>query len=187
MEERGGEGKARTYKGARGGEGRGGETGRGRVPRLLRFSPGSRGARIVTDKCAILSFLKISTISKVLSDAWKVGNFTDAQNGDDLPPSRVLYNVHTWNVVRRLPCLSLGISASDDAYRVKFGSPRLDLRRRCQQLSMHSAYEGDRQHCVEVDAELQTSRPRNRTSNDICTTYNIKQFIDFHTRKQNNI
>ena len=38
-EERGGEGKARTYKGAREGEGRGGETGRGRVPRLLRFPP----------------------------------------------------------------------------------------------------------------------------------------------------
>ena len=36
-----------TYKGR---EGKGGEgKGRGRVSRLLRFPPGSRGARIVTD------------------------------------------------------------------------------------------------------------------------------------------
>ena len=35
-----------TYKGR--GEGRGGEKGEGVSPRLLRFPPGSRGARIVT-------------------------------------------------------------------------------------------------------------------------------------------
>jgi len=54
-EVRGGEGREKDGKGGEGKwkgllirGGRGGEKGRGRVPRLLRFPPGPRSARIVT-------------------------------------------------------------------------------------------------------------------------------------------
>ena len=43
-----GEGKGNGGPSYKGREGRGGEKGEGGSPRLLRFPPGSRGARIVT-------------------------------------------------------------------------------------------------------------------------------------------
>ena len=48
MKGRGREMEGLLITGREGGEGRGGEKGRGRVPPVITVSPGSRGARIVT-------------------------------------------------------------------------------------------------------------------------------------------